>query len=92
MKIERFLKWIQDKLLNYPDISFITAKIFIDKFYDCLSDKEKVRYKLQLQTIKEFSLKQISIDSFVKEIVIENLTDELNNIKDDNHEVQTKEG
>lgn len=85
MKIERFLKWIQDKLLNYPDISYITTKIFIDKFYSCLSDKEKERHRLQLQTIKEFSLKQISIDSFVKDIVVENLTEQLNNIKDDDN-------
>jgi len=86
MKIEKFLKWIQDKLLNYPDISYITAKMFIDKFYDCLSNKEKERHILQLQMIKEFSLKQISIDSFVKDIVIENLTEQLNNIKNDKNE------
>lgn len=82
MKIEKFLNWIQDNLLNYPDISFFTVKMFIDKFYDCLSVKEKKRNILHLQMIKEYTLKQISIDSFVKDIVVENLTDQLNNIKE----------
>ncbi len=81
MKIEKFLKWIQDKLLNYPDISFITVKMFTDKFYNCLSDKEKERHVLQLQMIREYTSKQITVDSFVKDIVIENLTEQLNNIK-----------
>ena len=89
MKIEKFLKWIQDKLLNYPDISISTVKMFVDKFYSCLSESERKRkpIKLIIQIITELTLKQITIDSFVKEIVIENLTEQLNNIKDDNNEV-----
>jgi len=82
MKIQKFLIWIQDKLLNYPDISFFTVKMFIDKFKKCLSNKEIESNNLRLQIISELSLKQISIDSFVQNIVIENLTDELNNIKE----------
>lgn len=81
MKIEKFLNWIQDKLLNYPDISFFTVKMFIDRFFRCLSKREQERYSLQIQMIREYTLKQISIDSFVKDIVIENLIDDLNNIK-----------
>lgn len=89
MKIERFLKWIQDKLLNYPDISINTVKMFVDKFYSCLSENERERksIKLIIQIITELTLKQITIDSFVKEIVIENLTEQLNNIKDDNDKI-----
>jgi len=82
MKIEKFLKWIQDKLLNYPDISFITVKMFSDKFYSCLSNKEKERHSLQIQMIREYTSKQLSVDSFVKKIVIENLTEQLNNMKE----------
>ena len=91
MKIEKFLKWIQDKLLNYPDISISTVKMFVDKFYSCLSEKERERKPIRLiiQIITELTLKQITIDSFVKEIVIENLTKQLNNIKDDNNEIPT---
>lgn len=83
MKTEKFLKWIQDKLLNYPDISIITTKIFIDKFYDCLSNKEKERYSLQIQIIKEVSLKQISIDTLVHNSKVDNLSKELDDLKND---------
>ena len=85
MKIEKFLTWIQFKLLNYPDISFKTAKMFIDKFYTCLSKREKERWILQYQIISEISLKQISLDTFVQEVIAESLSNELDKIqKDDN--------
>ena len=83
MKIEKFLKWIQFNLFNYPDISFKTVKIFIDKFYDCLSKKEKERWKLQYQIISEISLKQISLNTFIQEVIAENLSNELNKIQKD---------
>jgi len=87
MKIEKFLTWIQFKLLNYPDISFKTVKMFIDKFYACLSKREKERWQLQYQIISEFSLKQVSLDTFVQEVIAENLSNELDKIKDDNNEM-----
>ena len=92
MKIERFLTWIQNKLLNYPDIDYKTVKMFMDKFQYHLSSKEKERWSLSIQMIREFTLKQISIDSFVRESIIDNLDNELNNLKDDSNEIQTKEG
>lgn len=82
MKIEKFLNWILDKMLNYPDISFCTVKIFIDKFNSCLSKRERERWILPIQMIKEFTSKQITIDSFVQDIKIENLSNELNNLKE----------
>ena len=81
MKIEKFLIWIQKKMLNYPDISFKTVKIFIDKFQDCLSNVQKERFSLQIQIIKEFSLQQISLDSFVHNEKIKILDMELNKLK-----------
>lgn len=85
MKIEKFLKWIQEKLLNYPDIDFKTVKMFVDKFYSCLSQKERERKNITLlvQIITNLTLKQITIDSFVREIVIENLDNQLNDMKKD---------
>jgi len=83
MKFEKFLNWIQDKLLNYPDISLPTVKLFIQEFFNCLSDKEKERCTLQISIINEFTLKQITIDSFVKDVIIDNLDDLLNEIKKD---------
>ena len=83
MKIQKFLTWIQDKLLNYPDISLCTVKLFIQEFFNCLSEKERERWKINLQMINEFSLKQMTIDSYVKEIVIDNLINELNKVKKD---------
>jgi len=87
MKLEKFLKWIQFNLLNYPDISFKTVKMFMDKFEKCLSNKERIRWATQIQIIREFSLIQISLDTFVKNTITDNLINELNNIqKDDNND------
>ena len=86
MKIEKFLKYIQHTLLNYPDINFLTVKLFIQKFHECLSEKEQIRYMNNCQLISEFSLKQISIDTFVNTLKVNNLENELNNLKDDKNE------
>lgn len=83
MKLERFFTWIQDQLLNYPDISFPTVKLFIQEFFNCLSEKEKERYKINYRMISEFTLKQITIDYYVKETIIDNLNNELLKIKND---------
>lgn len=83
MKIEKFLKWIQNKLLNYPDIDFKTVKMFVDKFSIMLSELEHQRNYLLINTIREFTLKQITIDSFVLNSKIEILDNELNNLKGD---------
>lgn len=88
MKTEKFLNWILDKLLNYPDVSISTVRMFIDKFNICLSKREKERFSLKIQLIQEFTLQQISLDSFVKDSKIEILESELTKIKgvDDNSE------
>lgn len=83
MKIEKFLIWIQDKMLNYPDIDFKTIKMFIDKFHCYMSKKEKERWSTMIQMIKEFTSKQISIDSFVHNEKIKHLYNELNELKKD---------
>ena len=83
MKIEKFLTWIQNQLLNYPDISFTTVKLFTQEFFNCLSNKEKERYKINYRMISEFTLLQVSIDSFVRDSIIDNLDNELKEIKDD---------
>jgi len=86
MKIEKFLKYIQHTLLNYPDINLITVKLFIQEFYKCLSDKEKIRYKTEYQIINELFLKQMPIDTIVNNIKTNNLETELNNLKNDKNE------
>ena len=83
MKIEKFLKWIQFTLMNYPDISFNTVKMFIDKFYKCLSEKEQIRWKLQCEIISELTLKQISVDSFIHNSKIDKLQNKLIEVKKD---------
>jgi len=83
MKIEKFLKYIQFTLMNYPDISFNTVKMFTDKFYNCLSTIEQVRWKLQCEIISELTLKQISIDSFIHNSKIDKLEIDLNEVKKD---------
>jgi len=84
MKIEKFLKYIQHTLLNYPDINFITVKLFIQEFYKCLSNKEQIRYKIEYQLISEFLLKQIFIDTIVNNIKTNNLKNEIKNLKNNN--------
>jgi len=81
MKIEKFLYWIQNQLINYPDININTVKMFTDKFYYCLSKKEKEKFKLQYQVISEISLKQISLDSFILDSKINQLENELTEVK-----------
>lgn len=81
MKIERFLNWILDKLLNYPDIDFKTVKMFTQKFKSCLSKREYERWSIIVELIEEFSLQQITIDHSVNNIKTDNLEIELNNIK-----------
>lgn len=81
MKIQKFLKWIQEQLLNYPDISLKTIKMFLDGFYGCLSMKEIERNRNNLQIISELTLKQITLDSVVNNVKYENLENQLNNLK-----------
>jgi hypothetical protein len=84
MKIEKFFYWIQNQLINYPDIHLKTVKIFVDKFYCCLSKKEKERFRLHYQIISEISLKQISLDSFLLDSKINQLENKLTEIKKEN--------
>ena len=83
MRIEAFFKWIQDKLLNYPDINLNTVMLFVDSFYHHLSTKERDKFKLPYQIIKELSNKQITLDSFVDKIKIEVFEKKLSEIKND---------
>lgn len=82
MKIQKFFSWITENLLNYPDISVNTVKMFVDKFYQCLSNKERMRWKLEYQIISEFSLKQISLDNFIHETITDDLINQLDKIKE----------
>ena len=81
MKIQRFLVWIQEHLLNYPDISLKTIKMFLDNFTGCLSAKEIERNRNNLQIISELTLKQISLDTIVDNHKYINLEKQLNNLK-----------
>lgn len=84
MKIEKFLDWIIKTMLYYPNIDFKTIKMFIDKFYFFLSDKEKQRNDLSIQMIREFTTKQISLEQFVQDAKTEILESKLHTIKSNN--------
>lgn len=83
LKIQKFLIWIQETLLNTPDISINTIKLFIDSFESCLSHKEfeNKTTKLLLRVIREVGIKQISIKTMTNKIINDNLENELNNLK-----------
>lgn len=83
MKIQRFLIWIQEHLLNYPDVSLKTVKMFLDNFIRCLSAKEITSNRINLQIISELTLKQISLDTIVDNHKYKNLENQLNNLKND---------
>jgi len=81
MKIQKFLDWIQQNLLTYPDIDLSTVKRIMDKFGMCLSKSERDRYWLSLEMIKEFTSKQISLTTFSENAKAENLKTELERLK-----------
>lgn len=81
MKIEKYLNWIEQKLLNYPDIHLITLKMLIDGFKQHLSKKELQKFSLHIDIIREITSKQISLDSFVNQEKTKLLEQELNNHK-----------
>ena len=56
-------------------------KIFTDKFYYFLSKKERKKWSLEYKVINELTSKQISLDFFVHNIKVDNLENELNNLK-----------
>ena len=90
MKIQKFLDWIQQNLLTYPDIHLATVKMIIDKFNCYLSKSEKDRYWLSIQMIREYTNKQISLTNFVNDVKAENLKTELENLKSKSAEVKKK--
>jgi len=82
MKFEKFLNWIQKQLLFYPDIHLATVKMFVNKFIQCLSDKEKEKYIIELNMIDKFTNKQITIDKLVLKNNIKLFDKELDDIKE----------
>ncbi len=85
MKIQRFLIFIQDTLLNYPDISISTLRKIVNSFEKCLSNKERENETTMLlfRVIREIGLKQISLKTINNKIITNNLVNELNNLKDE---------
>jgi len=91
MKIEKFLNKIQKDLLHSPDIHLRTVKRFIQYFECCLSKKEMERWKITIQMISEFTLKQISLDTCVNNSIRENLEVDLHNLKNKSIKYTKKE-
>lgn len=87
MKIERFLTWIQEKMLNYPNIDFTTIKMFINEFNKCLSKNERERWSLTIQMINELTSKQLTINEIIYREKTKQLDNQLIELK---NEVKTK--
>lgn len=66
IKIKAFLVWIQNTLLNRPDVKISTVIMFIQEFSNCLSNTERKRVSVELQTISQLGLKQITIEGFME--------------------------
>ena len=72
IKIKKFLTWVQDTLLNSPEVKISTVIMFIQEFNNCLSDTERYRVSTELQIISQLSLKQITIDGFIDDLKTKN--------------------
>lgn len=85
MKIHRFLIFVQNTLLNKPDISISTIKQLINKFESCLSITESRNETtfLLLRVIKEIGIKQISLKEMNDRIIFDKLENELNGLKNE---------
>ena len=81
IKFEKFFNFIKYQLINYPNIHFKTVRLFIDNLIKNLSELEKERYSLHIQTIKSFTDKQITIDNFLLKNNINEMEKELEVIK-----------
>lgn len=68
-------------MLNRPDVKITTVIMFIQEFSNCLSDKERDRVFIQLETIKQLSLKQITIDTCIDNEKTNNLEQTLKKLK-----------
>ena len=84
IKIKAFLEWILNTLLNRPDVKISTIVMFIQEFSNCLSDVERNRVSVQLQTISQLSLKQITIEGFIANMKTDNLENDLKELKTNN--------
>ena len=80
IKIKAFLEWILSTLIEAPDVKVSTVVMFIQEFSNCLSDIERERVSIQLQTISQFSLKQITIDGFLADMKVYNYESALNKL------------
>jgi len=83
IKINKFLIFFQNTLLNYPDISINTMRRIIKEFENCLSDKEIERETtfLLLRVINEIGIKQISMKTTIEKINYDKLQAEYNKLK-----------
>ncbi len=84
MKIQRFLIFVQDTLLNYPDISISTIRKIIKKFENCLSNTEAKNKttSLLLRVINEIGIKQVSLESSINKINYNELQLEYDKMKE----------
>ena len=84
IRIKAFLEWIQNTLLNRPDVKVSTIIMFIQEFSNCLNDVERNKVSLQLEIISHLSLKQITIDGFIDDMKTKVLEKDLKKIKENN--------
>jgi hypothetical protein len=81
MKIETFLKEIQNKILYQPNIDIHTFKIFLEAFEKNLSEKEENRVKDLIFMLKEFIDSQTTITQFAHKLNTKELENELKVLK-----------
>lgn len=81
MKYKYFMKFLKKMILYTPDIDLYTAKTIISNFYTALNDSERTIIGLDLESILTTMNKQISLDSIVDNIKVENLKNQLETLK-----------
>jgi len=81
MKTRKFIRWVLDKLLHYPDIHLPTVQMFMDKFQECLSPPDQKQFGNDVEAIRRMTSTQLTLDTSILRAKTKNYERELNEIK-----------
>ena len=68
-------------MIHIPDVKIKTVIIFTQEFSNCLSNIERERVSIQLETISQLSLQQITIEGFIADMKVHDFEGALKKLK-----------
>lgn len=81
MKFKRFIKMINEIISFHSNVDLKTLKIVVEKFYNCLSDKEREKYAMDYHLIMNNHSFQKTLMQTMKDNKIKQCENELNLLK-----------